>query len=216
MTHPADSAGGPSAGDRRRTAWILSATSLFFTLVITFWYLRSPDGFFTDTLGINDGAWTSFVPWVLGAAIAVAYATFTVRGNPVVDRHKLELSPLKLVGIWVAVGRGVVEEAVFRQLLMDALFDRGAGSVVQVAVSAVVFGVAHALWVFLGGDFKIARPVVVATTLLCAALAVLYLVADRNVLPAIIAHIGINLVIEPWLILAAVSGRFLTDQTPKR
>jgi len=214
MTNATDSAVAPE--DRRRTAWILSAVSLVFTLAIAFWYLRSPDGFFTNTVGINDSAWTSFVPWVLAAVIAVAYATFTVQGNPIVNRYKLELSPLKLVGIWVALGSGVVEEVVFRQLLMDALFDRGAGPVLQVVVSAVVFGVGHALWVLLGGGFESARPVVVATTVLGAALAVLYLVADRNVLPAIVAHIGINLVIEPWLVLAAVSGKFLNDQTPKR
>ncbi|NKZ75106.1 hypothetical protein GS934_16590 [Rhodococcus hoagii] len=38
-----------------------------------------------------------------------------------------------------------------------------------------------------------------------AGLAAVYLLSDRALLPAVIAHIAINLVIEPWLILSAVT-----------
>ncbi|WP_199432902.1 CPBP family intramembrane glutamic endopeptidase [Qaidamihabitans albus] len=107
-----------------------------------------------------------------------------------------------------AIVGGIVEEVVFRQKLMDLLPSWGTHVVWQVLLSAVVFGVAHAAWVLLRGELAIVLPVVVSTAVLGALLAITYVVGDRNVLPAIVAHVGINLVIEPWLILAGVSGQW--------
>jgi membrane protease YdiL (CAAX protease family) len=45
------------------------------------------------------------------------------------------------------------------------------------------------------------------TTLAGLALAALYLFSGRNLGPCIAAHFLINVVIEPWLMLAAVSQR---------
>ncbi|NYH80573.1 membrane protease YdiL (CAAX protease family) [Actinopolyspora biskrensis] len=60
----------------------------------------------------------------------------------------------------------------------------------------------------MSGEVRIAVPVVVSTTVLGGLLAVVYVVAGHNVLPAIVAHTLVNIVIEPWLVLAAVSGMF--------
>ncbi|MBM4549295.1 CPBP family intramembrane metalloprotease [Rhodococcus hoagii] len=79
------------------------------------------------------------------------------------------------------------------------------GAVGQIGASALAFGVAHGAWVLLGREWAIAIPVVVSTTCLGAGLAAVYLLSDRALLPAVIAHIAINLVIEPWLILSAVT-----------
>lgn len=80
------------------------------------------------------------------------------------------------------------------------------GIIIQVLASALIFGLAHGAWVLLRGEFKIALPVILSTTILGGLLAILYLVADRNLLAPIVAHIIINLFIEPWLILSAVTG----------
>ena len=45
-----------------------------------------------------------------------------------------------------------------------------------------------------------------ATGLLGCALALFYLVAERNLAPCIISHMMINLFVEPGLVLAAVRG----------
>lgn len=60
-------------------------------------------------------------------------------------------------------------------------------------------------------DARIIIPVTSATTALGVALGVTYLLADRNALPVIIAHIVINLIIEPWLLLSAVNKRWGTQ-----
>lgn len=53
-----------------------------------------------------------------------------------------------------------------------------------------------------------ALPVIIATTVLSALLAVLYIIGNRNILAPIVTHILINLFIEPWLMLSVVSGKW--------
>src|SRR5690606_9756731 len=82
--------------------------------------------------------------------------------------------------------------------------------ILQVLAAAVAFGLAHSVWVLLSRAARIIAPVAIATTTLGAALGATYLLADRNVLPVIAAHIVINLVIEPSLLLSSVNGRWTT------
>lgn len=48
-----------------------------------------------------------------------------------------------------------------------------------------------------------------------AALGTTYLLGDRNVFPVIIAHIAINLVIEPWLLLSSINKQGNTGKSSK-
>lgn len=206
------SATRPTDGERRRAGWVLTGTSVFLTVVIVIWYLREPSTFFSERLGMNTQAGQIGWAWLLALLVTAVYTFYTVRGVSMVNEHKFEMSRLKLIGVWAALSSGVVEEVVFRQIVMDAVAARGGSAVLQVVLSAALFGLAHGLWGLLGGEWRIAVPAMAATAFLGAALAVVYLVADRNVLPAIVAHTAINLVIEPWLILAAVSRRFLSGK----
>lgn len=137
-----------------------------------------------------------------GSRLHLVHALWSV---PFVREHVTEVSPLKALGVWVAITSSTLEEIVFRRMVMDTLADHGIGVVGQIGASALAFGVAHGAWVLLSREWTIAIPVVVSTTFLGAALAAIYLLSDRALLPAVIAHIVINLVIEPWLILSAVT-----------
>ncbi len=199
---------------RKITSWILGSLCVGLTGVIGLWLLQDPVEFVHNRLGVN--AQTLRVPWawVLALVIAAGYSFYTLRAVPFVNEHKWELSPLKLLGVWAAVVSGIVEEIVFRQKLMDLTAAWGAHIVWQILLSAVVFGLAHAVWVLMRGEIRIAVPVIASTTVLGGLLALTYVVAGRNVLPAIVAHTLINLVIEPWLILAAVSGNWEDRASP--
>lgn len=199
--------------DRRRAGRILAGVGVLFTVVILVWLVRDqPTEFLTERLGMNAQALQVPWAWILALVVAAGYSSYTAWAVPLVNERKFELSGLKLLGIWVAFGSGIVEEVVFRQLLMDFTESAGFHVAWQIVVSAVVFGLAHASWVLLRGEFSIAVPVVISTTVLGALLAVVYIVAGRNVLPAIAAHILINLVIEPWLLLAGVSGKWQPEK----
>ncbi|GAB3845153.1 CPBP family intramembrane glutamic endopeptidase [Nesterenkonia populi] len=190
---------------------MLGGIGAAMTLVLAFWYARNPEGFLSEILGVNDQALQVPWAWVLALVVAAGYSLYTLWAIPLVNEYKWRLGKLKLVGVWAAVTSSTVEEIVFRQMLMDLAESWGVPALGQVLVSAVVFGAAHGVWVLLGGQLRVAVPVMTATGVLGAALAVVYLVGDRNVLPVIVAHILINLIIEPWLMLSATSRRMIEE-----
>lgn len=193
------------ASAERQTLWILIIVSTWMTAWIAWRFASDPMTYIERRLGINEdllgvAAWI----WIPTLAIVALYAGFTLWGIPVVRAYVLRPTLLGLVAIWTAVVSGIIEEVVFRHLLMDWLDDQGHAPWIQVVASAVLFGAAHALWVIMARDWRIIVPVVSSTALLGLALALLYLAADRSTFPAIAAHILINLIIEPGLILSAI------------
>lgn len=192
------------------TGWVLAGVSAFMTAFLVWWLVRDPQEFIEVRLGLTPAL--GQVPWVwlIAIGIAVAYSVYTVRSVPAVRRDVFTLSRLKILGVWAALASGMLEEMVFRQLLMDWLDRAGAPVLGQIALSALAFGIVHAAWVVLARDWSIGIPVVIATTILGAFLATLYILADRSTLPAIVAHTTINLIIEPWLILGAIAGTWRT------
>lgn len=187
---------------RMVTGWILGSLGVPLTGLIAF--LLATDR--ADLISDVGPALQVAGAWVLALAGAAGYSAYTLRAVPFVNEHRFELSPLKLLGIWAGVAAAIVEELIFRQALMDLLAGWGTHVVLQILISAVAFGAAHTTWVLLRGDVRIALPVVTSTTILGGLLALVYVVAERNVLPAIAAHALINVAIEPWLILGAVAG----------
>jgi len=137
---------------------------------------------------------------VAGAlAIVVAYVAYAAR-VPGIRARIGTIGWITIPAVLLAVTAGITEEVIFRKVLMDALAAHGENAVVQVAASAVAFGVAHAIWAIRGG-WPALRGAVVATTLLGAALAILYLADGRLVVPCIEAHVAIDLILEPALVL---------------
>jgi membrane protease YdiL (CAAX protease family) len=193
--------------DRRKTGWILGAASVtMFTPLAMVLAGRRIAVF--EHLGFESGSLASPLWWILAVIVAGVYVIYTMRAIPLVADMQREISLFKLLGIGSAVVGGIVEEAIFRRWVMDMLASRGFPSMTQVAVSAVAFGLAHGLWALVGRDFRSALLAIVSTSLLGFALAIIYLAAGRNLGPCILAHVMINVVIEPWLMLSAVSGRW--------
>lgn len=200
--------------DELTTGLILGILSISLTGIIIFWYLGNPQRFIEHGLGINSDAFNNIFVWILTFIISIGYIVYTTKVIPFVREHLFTFSLLKVIGIWAALVSSTVEEIVFRKLLMDWLMNLDYSIITQVLASAVIFGLAHGAWIFLRGEFKIALPVILSTTVLGGLLAILYLMAGRNTLAPIVAHILINLFIEPWLILSAITGKW--DNGAKR
>lgn len=75
---------------------------------------------------------------------------------------------------------------------------------VAVLLSGAVFGMAHAVWGLGHPSLRALALPVAWTTLLGLALASLYVRGGRSLGPPILAHILIDSVIEPGLILSAL------------
>jgi hypothetical protein len=150
--------------------------------------------------------------WILAAAVTAMYALASASHSPVIRAHALQPWSWRpyvgacLLAIPMALISGIFEEAFFRRALMDGMMHRGSGPVMQVAISALSFGAVHAIWGVGARNLRAAAAAMIVTGSLGAALAVTYLIGDRSLAPCTASHIAINLALEPWLIITAVTG----------
>lgn len=155
--------------------------------------------------------------WALAGAVAVIYCAIALAGLPYVRTHLFDVTPLKALAVPFALITGAFEELFFRKWLMDFAAGHGGSIAVQIACSAVVFGLAHGVWGVFGRSVRAAVNATVITALLGGALACVYVLAGRQVAPAAWSHIAINVMIEPWLILAFLErGMPTTVVTPSQ
>jgi uncharacterized protein len=196
--------------DRRKTALILGTVTLimFSPLAMSlFWH---PIPLFQD-LGFERESMAPQLAWILATITAIAYVLYTMKAIPFVANMQREISLFKLLGILSAVVGGIVEEVFFRRWIMDMFMKGGFNPILQVIISGVAFGLIHASWTLLAKhNFKATLPAILSTTVLGIVLAIIYLAGGRNLGPCIFAHVLINIVIEPWLMLSAVSGKWRT------
>ncbi len=189
--------------NEKKAAWILAIIAIVEGAWLFLNIHSNPRGFFrfSGMLPIRGGLFG----WMLAILVAMLFLYASAR-FPSVRANFLRLSYLKMLGIAVAVCSGFCEEIIFRKIWMDYLQRRGLAVVLQVLLSAVAFGLAHAVWAFFRGRLSAGFGAAIATGLLGLALAIVYVVSGRVVAPCIVSHLLINLFAEPGLVLAAVSG----------
>lgn len=92
---------------------------------------------------------------------------------------------------------------------MSELRWSGFGRAVQVIASGVLFGISHTGWGLFSRNIN--WPAIIgsvsATAILGAAYALAYLASRNSLMPVIAGHVITDILIEPWLLLAAMSGR---------
>jgi len=98
--------------------------------------------------------------------------------------------------------------AVFRRIVMDQVLQAGGGFSLQITVSALAFGLAHAVWGLAKRSLATAVRTAVATGVMGLLLAVVYMIGNRSLAPCITAHFLITFALEPGLMLAAVTGEW--------
>jgi hypothetical protein len=145
--------------------------------------------------------------WAISAAIALAYATASLRGLDSIRGRVFTLNALKLLGVLFAFVTGLFEEWFFRKAFMDWAQAHGCGIALQILASGLVFGAAHAIWGLFGGNSRTFFTAMAFTGVLGLALGWLYIFAGRQLAPCVWSHIAINLIIEPWLLLGVLELR---------
>jgi hypothetical protein len=196
--------------DRRKTGLILGMTSLFMFSPLAMSLFWHPIPLFQN-LGFERKSIASPLAWILATITAIAYVLYTMKAIPLVLAKQKEISLFKLLGILSALVGGIVEEVFFRRWIMDMFMKGGFNPILQVIISGVAFGLAHTSWtLFTKRDFKVTLPAILSTSILGIFLAVIYLAGGRNLGPCIFTHVLINIVIEPWLMLSAISGKWRT------
>lgn len=198
---------------RRRTALLAVFALAALTVPLLFWVPPDPDQFLT---ALGFGAEIPLSGWVTAALVVLTYTVYTMWAVPEIRPIVTEFSWFRAIAIPLALLSGVVEEYFFRMLVMDTFAGVGMPVVLQVLVSALIFASAHIVWVLFSRSWRAVMPILFSTTGLGVLLGLVYLFSDRIVLPAVIAHIAINLVIEPGLLLNAAkqAGRSPSDAPP--
>lgn len=159
---------------------------------------------FISYFGLPDGNKGDLLSWGLALIIVVAYSASAAKISDV-KLYMFKLDTLKVVAVLAAIFAGITEEIIFRKWVMDYLESKEYGAIVQVAISGLVFGLAHLIWGF--KNISAGVNAVLSTSILGGALAIVYLLGDRSLLPCIVAHFFITALIEPGLIIAAVNDK---------
>lgn len=192
--------------DRTKTALILSMTALFMFSPLAMSLFGHPIPLFQN-LGFTKGLIATPLAWILATITAIAYVFYTMRVIPLVLTKQKEISLFKLLGVFSALA-AIVEEVFFRRWIMDMLTARDVSLILQIIISGFAFGLAHTAWILFKGDIKFTFPAILSTSVLGILLAIIYLVGGRNLGPCIFAHLLINIILEPWLMLSSVSGKW--------
>lgn len=188
----------------KKSAWILAAIALFEGNWVALNAWLNPTKF-AQFLDFTSGRPGAGLGWGLAAFTVVIFVVLSLR-LPSVVTNLFRPSGLKILSLAVAVAAGILEEAIFRKLLMDGLLHRGYEPLVQVLASAAAFGAVHGVWGLFGRSGRAAFGATLATGALGTMLALVYLAAGRSLLPCIAAHFLIDALIEPGLVLAACRG----------
>lgn len=186
----------------------VSSMVLVWALFGAAWLLLRLRGQTLQSIGWNVSS--SIWGWLLGFVFGVLYAGFVVlgmihAGAPVLTDWSLFRI---LVALGIGISAGICEETVFRGFVMTQARDGGAHWIIQLLLSAILFGLAHVGWGGLSGHVQIPQLVgaLSATAILGLMLGITYLASGRSLIPPILAHATIDFVIEPWLLLYAVTG----------
>jgi uncharacterized protein len=168
---------------------------------------------FLRDLGFRSGPRGTLLAWMLALVVATFYASFAIKNVPAVARTWAKPTWLKLLVFPAAVAAATVEEAFFRRSVMDAVRQMGGDGVIQVAASTVAFGIPHSFFGLIRGSVPAAIRASLATGLMGALLAAVYLLGRRSLAPCIVAHFVITFALEPGLLLAAITREWRFDRS---
>jgi CAAX protease family protein len=196
------------AGAARKAAVAMMVATLLYV-----WALAASLGVGTGLaslahlLGFGGARQGTVVGWVLAGVVTVLFCVATMRRFPLIRQNVFRWSALKALSLPFGVLAGIMEELWFRRVPMDWAAAHGATVVTQVALSALLFGAIHGVWGLLARRAQVAVGAAAATALLGAALGIVYVASGRVLAPCVWSHAVINVVLEPWLLLAAMSPR---------
>lgn len=195
---------------RRKTALILISMSIPMFIPLLMQMLGYRLVIFNN-IGLDENNLAPWYAWITALVVTLLYVLYTFKKIPFVYEMQKEVSLFKLIGLLSVIG-GLIEELVFRQWLMDVLDSKGYGIIIQILISGILFALIHIAWVIFSRDKKFLFGAFISTFLLGTLLAIVYLIGNRNVGPCIISHALINIIIEPWLLLAAISKDWKTKR----
>ncbi len=117
------------------------------------------------------------------------------------------------LALLIGVSAGVCQETLFRGFVMTQARDAGMPVAIQIALSAILFGLALTRFNMVGmpapANFAVVAAPVAAVTLLGAAFAFVYSASRRSLGPVMLSHAMIDMIIEPGALLLTATAAAL-------
>lgn len=190
----------------KKAALILAGFTVVEGAIVLQGFLSAP-GKFLAYMGFAAGRQGAPLGWLLALAVTGVFVAFSYR-LPSVRENLVRPSSLKLLALPMALFAGILEEWVFRAMLINHLAGGGTGLAMQILISGLLFGLAHGIWGLFGRSLRGTLGPILVTGVLGSALAGVYVASGRLLLPCIAAHFLIDALIEPGLVLAACRREF--------
>jgi hypothetical protein len=150
--------------------------------------------------------------WILAVVVAALMAGTALASFGKTAQLLTDWS-LYRVSLAFALGgsAGICLEMIFRGFVMTQARDAGLRVTLQITLSAVLFALAlnRMAWSGFPGhpEFWAVVGTTLSSTILGVAFAIIYVIGNRSLNPAIAAHAAIDMVVEPGMILmAAMAG----------
>jgi hypothetical protein len=184
-------------------------------------------GFILTAIAASEGTWVYFSlaggqqrfwrymgfsnPWGAGAfgwAPALLCTAFLFGARCGCPRYGSTHTPLMAEGAGIGCSclSRIVRRSHFPQVAYGSAHETRLAAASANWASALLFGLAHAIWGFFQGSLVTALRTMLATSIPGLMLALVYVASHRILAPCIVAHFVTNLLIEPGLVLAAVRG----------
>jgi hypothetical protein len=146
--------------------------------------------------------------WILAIVVAVlvagsALASFGKTAQLLTDWSFYRIS----LGVVLGGSAGICLEMIFRGFVMTQARDAGLPVILQITLSAILFALAlnRMAWSGFPGhpEFWAVVGTTASSTVLGIAFAIIYVIGNRSLNPAIAAHAAIDMIVEPGMILMA-------------
>lgn len=181
----------------------LSSTIIIIGIII---WLRYKNRSLRD---LGWGKPTKFVAVVIGVLFALALSGMIFMNNRRlgVEFNLWEISIVRIVGILgTVIAGGFAEEIAMRGLIMTELNRIGVKNWVQILVSSLCFASYHNLqFLFVNFESVIFAIGMVISTFMGCIFAGIYLLGQRSLTPSIVSHSLVNIIVEPYHIMAYLS-----------
>lgn len=147
--------------------------------------------------------------WILAVVVAAlmvgtALASFGTTAQLLTDWSFYRI----FLGLVLGGSAGICLETIFRGFVTTQARDAGLHVILQITLSAVLFALAlnRMAWSGFPGhpEFWAVVGTTASSTVLGVAFAIIYLIGNRSLNPAIASHTAIDMVVEPGMILMTV------------
>jgi uncharacterized protein len=177
----------------RQAAYVSSIASLWLLAAATVFVARAA-GFRPAHLGFHGVDPAAALAWIgaltaAGIGVVLAFHLAGYREGLLVRQLMPETGTDRVLFLGVSLTAGICEEIVFRGFLLYALTIATGGLPLALLLSSAIFGVVHAYQ----------QPLGALRAALIGALLALPLVLGGSIIPAIIAHVLIDVITGFWL-----------------